>query len=137
MLLIVGMAAAQLGGAVRLTARRALAGPRVARMSETAVAVPKQPAAAPVAVTAPPAAKTVVVKKGPGFFGRVGTFLTGLALGSGVAFYALHKDVWDSTVQLEQSIYNLKTDVVAENRKMRQSVAKLEQELAAIKAGRA
>ena len=95
---------------------------------EVSSAVSSAPAAAPVA--------PVVVKKGPGVFAKVGAFLMGSALGSGVAFYAVHKDVWDSTVQIEQSIYNLKTDVVGENRRLRQSIAKLEKEVQALKAGR-
>jgi uncharacterized membrane protein len=104
-------------------------------MSSSAVAVQKE--AVPVIAAIPKASPVATVKKGASFMSRVSSFLSGLALGSGVGFYALHKDVWDSTVQLEQSIYNLKTDIVSENRKLRQSVAKLEKEVAAIKAGRA
>lgn len=125
-----------LAHSARLHVQRALRCRQTAFMSDAAVVVQKE--AAPVVASASKSAPApVVVKKGASFTSRISSFLSGLALGSGVAFYALHKDVWDSTVQLEQSIYNLKTDVVSENRKLRQSVAKLEKEIAAIKAGRA
>ncbi len=125
-----------LANSARLHMQRALRRGQTAFMSDSAVVVQKE--AAPAVAAVPKAAPApVVTKKGASFTSRLSSFLSGLALGSGVAFYALHKDVWDSTVQLEQSIYNLKTDVVSENRKLRQSVAKLEKEIAAIKAGRA
>ncbi|CAE7347202.1 unnamed protein product [Symbiodinium sp. KB8] len=121
-----------------LLARRASSAlPRAARvMSSDAVTVAKESSSAVSSVAAAPKAAPTVVKRGPGLFAKTGAFLIGAAAGSGVAFYAVHKDVWDSTVQIEQSIYNLKTDVVAENRRLRQSIAKLEQEVQALKAGR-
>lgn len=60
---------------------------------------------------------------------RITSFVVGVALGGTIAYVKLHNDVWDSTVQMEQSVHSLKEDIVRSNQDLRKRVAALEHEL--------
>ena len=60
---------------------------------------------------------------------RLTSFIVGMALGGTVAYVKLHNDIWDSTVQMEQTVRSLEQDVVKSNQDLRKRVAALEHQL--------
>ena len=64
---------------------------------------------------------------------RFTAFLTGVGVASCWYFYSISADVWESTDEIHRSIETFREDVTVTNQELRQRIAQLEHELAALK----
>lgn len=93
------------------------------------------PAVAPAKTVEAAAAVKEKVKLHPSssVWQRFVAFLTGVGVSSVWYYYTISTDVWTSTDAIEKALQEFKTDVAKSNRDLRQKVAVLEHEIAALK----